>query len=75
MRGKHGRTLSTDLKQVLPLLVVDAPLPTHYRDHLLTNWNGCRECHIHPDLLLIYAKPDTETLRLERLGSHAELFG
>ncbi|WP_407260327.1 type II toxin-antitoxin system mRNA interferase toxin, RelE/StbE family [Klebsiella pneumoniae] len=35
----------------------------------------CRECHIKPDLLLIYRKSDADTLRLARLGSHSELFG
>jgi mRNA interferase YafQ len=29
--------------------------------------------HIRPDLVLIYEKPDTHTLRLVRLGSHSEL--
>lgn len=33
------------------------------------------ECHLKSDLLLIYEKPDTESLRLIRLGSHSELFG
>ncbi|MDR2244565.1 MAG: type II toxin-antitoxin system YafQ family toxin, partial [Burkholderiales bacterium] len=27
-----------------------------------------------PDLLLIYRKANTDTLRLARLGSHSELF-
>jgi mRNA interferase YafQ len=34
-----------------------------------------RECHLKPDLLLIYRKPDANTLRLARLGSHSNLFG
>ena len=34
-----------------------------------------RECHLKPDLLLIYRKPDTEVLQLVRLGLHSELFG
>jgi mRNA interferase YafQ len=38
------------------------------------NWAGYRECHLKPDLLLIYCKPDASTLRLARLGSHSELF-
>jgi mRNA interferase YafQ len=42
---------------------------------LAGDWAGYRECHIKPDLLLIYKKPDDETLRLARLGSHSELFG
>ena len=33
------------------------------------------DCHIKPDLLPIYRKPDAHTLRLARLGSHSELFG
>jgi mRNA interferase YafQ len=43
-------------------------------ESLSGNWHGYRECHIKPDLLLIYSKPDQFTLRLARLGSHGELF-
>jgi mRNA interferase YafQ len=51
-------------------------LPENNRDHALSgDWAGYRECHIKPDLLLIYRKPDPDTLRLARLGSHSELFG
>jgi addiction module RelE/StbE family toxin len=39
------------------------------------NWTGYRECHIKPDLLLIYKKPNPNVLRLARLGSHSDLFG
>jgi mRNA interferase YafQ len=42
---------------------------------LIGDWMGYCECHIKPDLLLIYRKPDADTLRLARLGSHSELFG
>lgn len=63
------------LKGVLQLLVADEPLPVSQRDHALTgNWSGYRECHLKPDLLLIYKKPNDETLRIARLGSHSELF-
>jgi addiction module RelE/StbE family toxin len=31
------------------------------------------DCHVKPDLVLIYRKPDAETLQLVRLGSHSEL--
>jgi len=51
------------------------PLEPQYRDHDLSgNWAGYRDCHIKPDLLLIYRKPDPDTLQLARLGSHSELF-
>jgi mRNA interferase YafQ len=36
---------------------------------------GYRECHLKPDLLLIYRKVDGAILRLARLCSHSELFG
>ncbi|MBQ9682385.1 MAG: type II toxin-antitoxin system YafQ family toxin [Neisseriaceae bacterium] len=44
-------------------------------DHdLKHDWKGCRECHIKPDLLLIYEYKDAYVL-LHRIGSHSELFG
>lgn len=61
---------------VVAILLVDHLLPEGNRDHALSgDWAGYRECHIKPDLLLIYRKPDPDTLRLARLGSHSELFG
>jgi mRNA interferase YafQ len=31
------------------------------------------DCHLRPDLILIYRKPDTESLELVRLGSRSGL--
>jgi mRNA interferase YafQ len=60
---------------ILALLVEDNPLPQAQRDHALVgNWKGHRECHVKPDLLLIYSLEDTDMLRLVRLGSHSELY-
>jgi mRNA interferase YafQ len=57
------------------LLADDEPLKERYRDHSLGgNWHGYRECHLKPDLLLIYGKPDADNLHLIRMGSHSELF-
>ena len=56
-----------------PLISGDKLEPKH-KDHALTgNWAGCRDCHLKPDLLLIYEVTD-EVLTLHRLGSHSELF-
>jgi len=75
-KGQHRATLANDLKSVLVELMNNQPLDAKYRDHDLSgNWAGYRECHIKPDLLLIYRKSDADTLRLARLGSHSELFG
>lgn len=73
-RGTHRATLRHDLKLVLMALAHNNPLAGRYRDHPLTgDWNDHRDCHVKPDLILIYRKPDADTLQLVRLGSHAEL--
>lgn len=75
-KGQHRATLDEVLKPVLVALATDQLLEIRYRDHDLSgDWAGYRECHIKPDLLLIYRKSDANTLRLARLGSHSELFG
>ncbi len=73
-RRKHGITLDKELSKVIESLIMNIPLPTYMRDHaLIGNWKDYRDCHIKPDLVLIYRKPDTITLELIRLGSHSEL--
>ncbi|NKN34707.1 type II toxin-antitoxin system YafQ family toxin [Marichromatium bheemlicum] len=75
-KGQHRTTLDKEIKRVLIALATDQTLDARYRDHDLTGtWSGYRECHIKPDLLLIYRKSDGDTLRLARLGSHSALFG
>lgn len=73
-KGRHRATLDADLQSVLEALVNDQPLDPRHRDHALTgDWKDHRDCHIKPDLVLIYRKPDAETLQLVRLGSHSEI--
>ena len=73
-RGAHRVTLERDVVAVLRLLLTDEPLPEKLRDHSLTGeWKDHRDCHIKPDLVLIYRKPDASVLQLVRLGSHSEL--
>ena len=75
LAGEHGKSISAELPELLNLLASDTPLLTRHRDHALSGiWAGFRDCHVRPDLVLIYGKPDTETLELARLGSHSELF-
>lgn len=72
--GRLGRKLDSLLVEVVDLLAVDKPLPRRNFDHPLTgDWNDHRDCHIRPDLVLIYRKPDPASLELVRLGSHSEL--
>lgn len=77
----YKRELRTDpelaekLTVVLDILVSDEVLPERLSDHPLQgDWKGFRDCHIKPDIVLIYAKSEG-MLSLVRLGSHSELFG
>ena len=72
--GRHGRTLDKLLMEVVDMLAGDKSLPRRNFDHPLTGeWNDHRDCHVRPDLVLIYRKPDDTSLELVRLGSHSEL--
>lgn len=74
--GRHGKVLDKLLAQVVSSLVQDEALSRASRDHALVgDWKDCRDCHLKPDLLLLYKKPDAEVLQLVRLGSHSLLFG
>ncbi len=73
-KGQHRATLDADLAVMLTELVADRPLAASYRDHALSGvWRHHRDCHVKPDLVLIYQLPNADTLRLVRLGSHSEL--
>lgn len=73
-KGQYRTTLDDDVFPVVNWLATNQPLEPRYRDHSLTgDWKDHRDCHIKPDLVLIYQKPSDDTLRLVRLGSHSEL--
>jgi mRNA interferase YafQ len=75
-RGQHRRDLELLVSSAVSLLADDQSLPEKNHDHALGgDWQDCRECHLRPDLLMIYRRPDAEVLQLVRLGSHSELFG
>lgn len=73
-KGQHRATLDVDLFPVVDALANEQLLEPRYRDHSLTGeWKDHRDCHIKPDLVLIYQKPNDDTMRLVRLGSHSKL--
>ena len=73
-KGQHRLTLQNDLTAVVVALANDQALEPRHHDHGLTgDWKDHRECHIRPDLVLIYRLPDDARLQLIRLGSHSEL--
>jgi mRNA interferase YafQ len=56
-------------------LLNDIGLDPKYRNHLLSGeFAQYQECHLKPDLLLIYSIED-DMLKLVDIGSHSELFG
>jgi mRNA interferase YafQ len=72
--GRHKKTLEIDLVEITNHLASDKIPLAHHCDHALSgNWKDHRDCHIKPDLILIYRKPDKKSLELIRLGSHNQL--
>ncbi|MEI7868452.1 MAG: type II toxin-antitoxin system YafQ family toxin [Candidatus Methylumidiphilus sp.] len=67
-------TFESAFVEALWKLANDEALPERFCDHALTGeWKDFRDCHIRPDLILIYRKPNADRLQLVRLGSHSEL--
>ena len=64
------------LFDVIGILANDERLDPKFHDHSLSgNFEGCRECHIEPDWLLIYQiRKEELILNLTRTGSHSDLF-
>ena len=63
-----------EFNNVLEILVNEKQMLEKYQDHPLTGiYKGSRECHVKPDVLLIY-NVIGEILTLQRIGSHSELF-
>jgi len=71
---KTHADLDDVLKPVIACLSEGKALPRNLRDHPLGgNWKGHRDCHIKPDLVLIYSIV-SDSVTLYRIGSHSELF-
>ena len=60
---KSGLCSLDDILSIIVLLLHDSSLPEYLRDHSLSGPYGklkARECHLKPDVLFIYAKPNNE---------------
>ena len=64
------------VKEMITILVSGETLDEKYKDHKLTgNFKDLRECHVKPDLLLIYKiNNDILELALIQIGNHNSLF-
>ena len=72
---KRGKDIQA-LDNVIRLLADGVKLPPECRDHVLSGrYAGLHECHVRPDLLLIYDLDEgVLVLTLFRTGSHSDLF-
>ena len=72
---KRGLDMSL-LEKVIEMLADGQTLPDNLHDHpLVWNYQGCRECNIMPDWLLIYKLfENILVLELSRTGTHSDLF-
>lgn len=67
--------IGEEWSEVSNCLLNALPIPEKYQDHPLQgNYKGFRDCHIKPDLVLIYRVVD-DRVELHRLNTHSELFG
>ena len=74
LAGRYKNVLTEDFVWLVEQLAADQSLADRNFDHtLIGSWSDHRNCHVKPDLVLIYRKPDETTLQLVRIGSHSEL--
>jgi len=77
---KQYKKLSLDdkvlVKEVISTLAQGEMLDKRYKEHKLTgNFKDLQECHVKPDLLLIYKiNDDILELALVQIGNHGSLF-
>lgn len=75
-RYRHQSKKIEALAVVIDMLANDIPIPAEYYPHPLHgNYEGCIECHIQGDSLLIWIDKENNIIELVRLGTHPELFG
>ncbi|MFA5310365.1 MAG: type II toxin-antitoxin system YafQ family toxin [Candidatus Paceibacterota bacterium] len=73
---KHNKSVLIELEKVLDVLIKGSELPIKNVNHRLSGeFRDCFECHIRPDILLVYKIEKTEiTILLLRIGSHSDIF-
>lgn len=73
---KYDKVFLVELEKVLDILAKGKDLPDKNLNHpLIGEFKGCFECHIKPDILLIYKIEKSELIvLLLRIGSHSNLF-
>ncbi|MBQ9641938.1 MAG: type II toxin-antitoxin system YafQ family toxin [Bacteroidaceae bacterium] len=71
---RHKEALLRELNTVVDKLRRNEPLDVKNKKHSLHGeYEGCLECHVGNDFLLVWVEDDN--ILLVRIGSHSELFG
>jgi len=75
--GTMNPRLVSDIEKTILVLASGEYIPPHYKDHaLIGSMKDYRECHVRPDILIVYQKQDEKLiLVLINIGSHSDLFG
>lgn len=73
---KRDTSLRDDIQTVIDTLASGKTLDRKYQDHALKGeYKGSRECHIRPDLLLVYKQNNRDLiLILIEIGTHSDIF-
>ena len=73
-KNSHNKDVDQRIVEILSLISKGVVLPSQYRLHKLRGpYSGFLECHVKPDLLMIF-RLQGNSVYLLRLGSHSELF-
>ena len=73
-QGILGDKENLEIEKIIYLLKNRMPLEKRHKDHALKgDYKGYRDCHINPDLVLVY-KIQNDTLYLTRIGRHRDIF-
>lgn len=77
LRAKDNKIVEERLEVVVEIIRQRKILDPKYKDHALRGeFGGYRECHIKPDVLLLYEIDEQRFfITLVNIGSHSDLFG
>lgn len=75
-RYKNDKKILLELEAFLDILIEGKTIPDKYQQHqLIGEFKDCFECHIKPDVLLVYKIEKEELIiLLLRVGSHSNIF-
>jgi mRNA interferase YafQ len=73
-QGLIGENEILEIQKIVQHIANNEPLDPKYKDHALQfDYNGCRDCHIKPNLVLVY-KIVENSVFLTRIGRHQDIF-